>query len=59
MMIESFIYTFTSIPGVDSIKITVNGENLKNFVDFADGRNLTGALYPPAFINPEVVEALN
>lgn len=59
MMIESFIYTFTSMPGVDSIKITVNGENLKNFVDFADGRDLTGALYPPVFINPEVVEAQN
>lgn len=56
MMIESFIYTFTSIPGVDSIKITVNGEDLKNFVDFADGRNLSGALYPPEFINPEVVQ---
>ncbi|HAQ41713.1 MAG TPA: hypothetical protein DCM73_13360 [Clostridiales bacterium] len=56
MMIESFIYTFTSIPGVDSIKITVNGEDLKNFADFADGRDLTQALYPPEFINPEVVQ---
>lgn len=56
MMIESFIYTFTSIPGVDSIKITVNGEDLKNFANFADGRDLTKALYPPEFINPEVVQ---
>lgn len=59
LMIESFIYTFTSMPGIDSIKITVNGEDLKNFVDFADGRDLKGALYPPAFINPEVVETQN
>lgn len=56
MMVESLIYTFTSIPGVDSIKITVNGEDLKNFVVFADGRDMSGALYPPEFINPEVVQ---
>lgn len=59
MMIESFIYTFTSIPGVDSIKITVNGENLKGFVNFPDGRDLSGTLYPPVFINPEVVTTQN
>lgn len=56
MMIESILYTFTTIPGVDSIKITVNGNELKNFVDFPDGRNLTGVLYPPEFINPEIVQ---
>lgn len=56
MLIESLVYTFTTIPGVDSIKITVNGENLKNFTAFADGRDLTGALYPPEFINPESVQ---
>lgn len=55
-MIESILYTFTTIPGVDSIKITVNGNELKNFVDFPDGRNLTGILYPPEFINPEIVQ---
>ena len=59
MMIESFIYTFTSIPGVDSIKITVNGESLKGFVSFPDGRNLSEALYPMVFINPEVVTIQN
>ena len=26
MMVESFMYTFTTIPGVDSIKITSGGE---------------------------------
>lgn len=59
MMIESIIYSFTSIPSVDGIMITVNGEALKNFVEFTDGRDLTGILYPPTFINPEVVEAEN
>lgn len=56
MIVESLVYTFTTIPGVESIKITVNGENLKNFTAFADGRDLTGVLYPPAFINPESVQ---
>ncbi|HBD64692.1 MAG TPA: hypothetical protein DC038_09680 [Clostridiales bacterium] len=50
MMLESLIYTFTSIPGVDSIKITVNGEEPKN---------LTQVLYPPEFINPETVQVQN
>lgn len=58
MMIESIIYTFTTIPGVNSIKITVNGNELKNFVNFADGRNLAGILYPPEFINPEIVQTV-
>jgi len=53
MMIESLMYTFTTIPGVDSIKITVNGEELKNFVKDLD---TTKVLYPPEFINPESVE---
>lgn len=58
MLIESLVYSFTTIPGVDSIKITVNGESLKNFTAFDDGRDLTGALYPPEFINPESVESV-
>lgn len=56
MLVESLVYSFTTIPGVDSIKITVNGESLKNFTTFADRRDLTGALYPPEFINPESVQ---
>lgn len=56
MLIDSLVYSFTTIPGVDSIKITVNGENLKNFTAFADGRDLTKAIYPPEFINPESVQ---
>lgn len=54
MMIESFMYTFTTIPGIDSIKITVVGEKL---TDFIQGLDTTKALYPPEFINPEVIEA--
>ncbi len=52
MMIESFIYTFTTIPGVDSIKITSNGSEIYNYIDDID---TTKALYPPEFINPESV----
>lgn len=55
MMLESFIYTFTTIPGVDSIKITVAGKELTNFVE---GLDTTKILYPPEFINPETVEVI-
>lgn len=51
MMIDSFAYTFTTIPGVDNIKITVNGDALNNFIN---GKDLSGAIYPPEFINPEI-----
>lgn len=44
MMVESLAYTFTTLPHTDSIKITVNGEDK------------TGVLYPPEFINPEIIE---
>ena len=54
MMVESFMYTFTTIPGVDSIKITSGGEEINNFIDVLD---TTQTLYPPEFINPETVEA--
>ena len=53
MMVESLVYTFTTIPGVDSIKITVQGKEVSGFLDTLD---TTKALYPPEFINPEVVE---
>ncbi len=56
MMLESMVYTFTTMPGIDSVKITVNGEPLKNFVEFDDGRDITAAMYPPDFINPEIVQ---
>lgn len=56
MMIDSFAYTFTTIPGINSIKITVEGEALNNFVEGAD---LTGILYAPEFINPENTNQTN
>jgi spore germination protein GerM len=56
MMIESLIYTFTSIPSVEGIQITVNQNPL---VDFIKDRDLAGILYPPLFINPEQAEQSN
>lgn len=53
MMIESLVYTYTTMPGVNSIKIIVEGEELNNFVK---GIDTTKVLYPPEFINPEIVE---
>lgn len=53
MMIESFMYTFTTIPGVDSIKITVQGKEINNFIK---GIDMTKPLKPPEFINPETIE---
>jgi len=52
MMVESFMYTFTTIPGVDSIKITAGGEEINDFIDDMD---TTKVLYPLEFINPESV----
>lgn len=52
MMLESIIYSFTSIPGIDNIKITVDSSPLNNFIKDMD---FSGALYAPTFINPEVV----
>ena len=53
MMVESLIYSFTSIPNVDGIKITVNNKPLTNFVKDKD---LSGILIKPEFINPEHVK---
>ena len=52
MMVESFMYTFTTISGVDSIKITAGGEEINDFIDDMD---TTKVLYPLEFINPESV----
>lgn len=53
MMIESLVYTFTTIPNIDGLLITVDNEPLNNYVKNVD---LTGILYPPEFINPEVIQ---
>lgn len=44
MMIESLAYTFATLPQTDGIRITVNGDDK------------TGIVYPPEFINPEIIE---
>ena len=53
MMVESLIYSFTTIPNIDGITITVNGNPLTNFVN---DRDLSGILAPPEFINPETAQ---
>jgi spore germination protein GerM len=53
MMVESLIYTFTTIPSIDGIKITINNNPLTNFIKDID---LSGILTPPEFINPEAVQ---
>lgn len=50
MMIDSIVYSFTTIKMVDSIIITVNGVTLETF---AEGIDISGPLYPANFINPE------
>lgn len=56
MMIDSLIYTFTSIEGVDNITITVNGVAVTDFI--AD-RDITGILTPAPYINPETDDTPN
>jgi len=53
MLVESLIYSFTSIPNVDGIKITVNNKPLTNFIKDKD---VSGILTQPEFINPESVQ---
>ncbi len=50
MLIDSLTYSFTSIQNVNSISITVNGEQVNNFVE---GVDLTKPIYPAKYINPE------
>lgn len=53
MMVESLIYSFTTIPNINGIKITVNNKPLTNFIK---DRDLSGILTEPEFINPENVQ---
>ncbi len=52
-MIDSLVYSFTSINGVKSVRFTADGNPVENFID---GKDITGALTAPSFINPEVVQ---
>ena len=49
MMIDAILYSFTSIDGIDSVQIKVEG----NAVDSFAGINLSQAIKKPLFINPE------
>lgn len=53
MMVESLIYSYTSIPNVTGLKITVNEKPLTSFVK---NRDYSGILTPPEFINPEIAQ---
>lgn len=50
MMLDSILYSFTSIPEVDKISIKVNG----NPVDSFGGVDLSKAIAAPKFINVEI-----
>lgn len=52
-MIDSLVYSFSSINGVNSVRFTVDKNPVENFIE---GKDITGALTAPSFINPEVVE---
>lgn len=52
-MIDSLVYSFTSINGVKSVRFTADGNPVENFIE---GKDITGALTAPSFINPEVVQ---
>lgn len=52
-MIDSLVYSFTSINGVKSVRFTSEGNPVDNFIE---GKDITGALTAPSYINPEVVQ---
>ncbi|QSX04886.1 GerMN domain-containing protein [Sedimentibacter sp. zth1] len=49
-LVDSLIYTFTSLNNVKSISIQADGKPVENFIDEKD---ITGILTAPWFINPE------
>lgn len=51
-MIDALVYSFTSIDGVKSVKFTVNGNPIENFIE---GKNMKKEIFRPLFINPEDV----
>ncbi len=55
-MLDSLIYTLTSIPNTNSIYITINGENVEDFLDNVD---LSMPLTAPLYINPETPQTLD
>ncbi len=51
-MIDALVYSFTSIDGVKSVKFTVNGSPIENFIE---GKDMKKAIVRPLYINPEDV----
>lgn len=51
-MIDALVYSFTSIDGVKSVKFTVDGNPIENFID---GKDMKKAIARPLYINPEDV----
>ncbi|SKC92810.1 GerMN domain-containing protein [Maledivibacter halophilus] len=49
LLLDSILYSFTSIPNVNKISIKVNSNSLDSF----GGTNVSEPLAPPKFINPE------
>jgi spore germination protein GerM len=49
LMLDSILYSFTSINKVDKVKILVDNQRISDFA----GTNISTSLKKPAFINPE------
>lgn len=49
MMMDSILYTFSSIEGVKSIQVLINGSDRYSFADY----NLSKPLTRPLYLNPE------
>lgn len=49
MMLDSILFSFTSIPDINKVKITIEGEELEDY----NGRSLKEPLSPPNYINIE------
>lgn len=51
-MVDSLIYSFTSINGVKSVRFTSEGIPVEGFIE---GKDITDAMTAPSFINPEII----
>lgn len=50
LMLDSILFSFTSIEGIDYINILVDGNNINNFA----GINVSNPMKAPMYINPEM-----
>ncbi len=51
-MVDALVYSFTSINGVKSVRFTVNGNPIDNFIE---GKDMKKDIARPLYINPEDV----